>query len=385
MVCARARVLDWVIVGGGLHGICAGRALSSQGASLRIVDPTGQLFQRWNLRSKAVAMTWMRSPSGHHLDGPPVSLHHFLHRPENADVADLAGTFRRPTHAAFLRHSQEVAEREQLQERVVRGRVDRIQRDEDHLLITGDQLALRARRILVATGTNLPRIPDWARGLQQAGAPIHHLFGGSLGHDQDLLGGGISAVQRALMMARTRTRPIRLWMRRPLHVADFDVDRDWTKHRFARRWSSLDEAARLDFLRRHRHRGSVPHGLARRLQRAVRRGSIQVIHGEPSVSWNAASGRLALSTGRESVESDGLTLATGLQAEHVRGWLRRTADDLDLPLVNTLPRLGDDMHWGHGIHVSGPLARLRLGPMAGNVVGARWASSRLPGVRMQPV
>ena len=66
-------------------------------------------------------------------------------------------------------------------------------------------------------------------------------------------------------------------------------------------------------------------------------------------------------------------------------WLGATAQRLGLPVVQGLPRLDADMQWGQGIHVCGPLARLRLGPMAPNLVGARWAVSRLPGVRMQPV
>ena len=40
---------------------------------------------------------------------------------------------------------------------------------------------------------------------------------------------------------------------------------------------------------------------------------------------------------------------------------------------------------GGGLHRSGPLTRLRLGPMASNIVGGRWATSRLPGARMQAV
>ncbi len=84
------------------------------------------------------------------------------------------------------------------------------------------------------------------------------------------------------------------------------------------------------------------------------------------------------------MESSALTLATGIEPERVGGWLRTAADRLALPVRANLPRLQPDMHWGRGVYVCGPLARSRLGPMASNLIGARWAASLLPGVDMQP-
>ena len=131
-------LFDWIVVGGGPHGVCAARALTAGGASVRIVDPSGALLERWGVRARAVEMVWMRSPAGHHLDAQPVSLHHFLHRPEHADVAELAGTLRRPMHEAFLRHSREVVDGAGLDRSVVRGRVSSIQRRGSELLVLGE-------------------------------------------------------------------------------------------------------------------------------------------------------------------------------------------------------------------------------------------------------
>jgi len=376
---------DWVIVGGGPHGVCAGQALHAQGASIRIIEPSGRLLHRWGSRASAVGMTWMRSPVGHHLDAQPGSLHQFLHLRENAEVAELAGTFRRPTYDAFLRHSRALVARHRLDEAVIPGRVDSIRTERDHLLVQGQGVEIAARRVLIATGSNVPRTPPWARRLQREGAPIHHAFGPGAQLDHDILGGGISAVQRALMVQRSTGQTVRLWMRRPVRVADFDVDRSWAKHRFVGRWVDLQVSERLNFLHRHAVGGSVPSGLASRLARAVRRGSIELQLEAPSVEWDAAKEHLVLRGGGRVVESSGLTLATGLQRETVTGWLRTSAERLGLPIINGIPRLDSDMHWGRGVHVCGPLARLRLGPMATNIIGARWAASKLPSVRMQPV
>ncbi|MEM9456428.1 MAG: FAD/NAD(P)-binding protein [Myxococcota bacterium] len=377
-------MLDWVIVGGGPHGVCAARALVAHGASLRIVEPSGQLLHRWLARAEAVAMTWMRSPVAHHLDAHPSSLDHFLHRGENADVAGLAGTFRRPTHAAFLRHTRELIAQHRLDESVVRGRVESIRAQSHHLVVEGEGVELLTRRVLVATGSNAPRVPPWAQRLRQEGAPVHHVFEGDATSDLDIVGGGISAVQRALRVHRDTRQRVRLWMRRPVHEADFDYDRTWAQHRFVARWSALDDAERLAFFGRNPSRGSVPAGLAARLRKAVRRGSIHVEYGIPTIEWNAGGRRLVLRGPQKAVESSGLTLATGLNPETVTGWLRSSAANLGLPVVEGLARLEHDMHWGRGVYVCGPLARLRLGPMASNVIGARWATAKLPGVRMQP-
>ena len=379
------RPLDWLIVGGGPHGVCAGQALASRGASVRIVEPSGSLLQRWEERAEAVGMTWMRSSVEHHLDASPSSLDHFLHRPENLDVASLAEPHRRPSQAAFLRHARDVATRHGLDRELVRGRVQEIRREPHGLLALGKGVELAARRILLATGSNLPRTPLWARRLQRDGAPIDHVFvpGGTL--HRDVLGGGISAVQRALMVQRVTGDHVRLWTRRPIRVEQFDLDRTWMKHRFVGRWDSTSLAERQVFLRRHARRGSVPPGLHTRLERAVRRGTISILREPERVTFDAKEGRLQMQGGDQVMEAAGLTLATGLEPERLGWWLRSIAMGLGLPTEDGVPVLGEDMQWGKGIHVSGPLARLRLGPMAGNLVGARWAASKLPSVRMQPV
>lgn len=377
-------MLDWVIVGGGPHGVCAARALVEAGASLRVVEPSGQLLHRWSSRADAVAMTWMRSPVAHHLDKHPSSLHHFLHREENADVAGLAGAFRRPTHSAFLRHAHELVTRYRLAESVVRGRVTSLREDGGNVVVEGEGVELRARRVLIATGSNALRIPTWAHRLRQAGAPIRHLFEQEAALDHDIVGGGISAVQRALAVHRKTGRTVRLWMRNRVRVADFDYQQSWARHRFVAEWSAMTEAERMAFFARHPSRGSVPTGLAARLGKALRRGSIRVEQGGLSVEQDVAGRRLVLHGSQRASTSNGLTLATGLHPETVSGWLRSSAKHLGLPLAADLPRLDDNMQWGRGVYVCGALARLRLGPMASNVIGARWATAKLPGVRMRP-
>ena len=377
--------VDWIIVGGGVHGVCAARALSERGAAVCIFEASGRLLERWTARTKAVGMTRMRSPANHHLDAAPVSLHHFVHRPENADISDLAGLFRLPLSEAFQRHCQEVISANGLEELVVPARVEAIRAEGSQLVVEGGGRACRAARVLLATGSNRPRVPSWARRLREEGAPVQHVFEPEAGLGSDILGGGISAVQRALMVRRLTQKPVRLWLRRPLRVDEFDFDRAWAKHRFLGKWSSLEDADRCAFLDRHPRLGSVPSQLDVRLRKAVKRGQVEIELGEPVVDWDAGQGLLQLRGKRRTVASSGLTLATGFVQEAAPDWLRPSAERFGLPSVRGLPRLDECMHWGRGLYASGPLARLRLGPMASNIVGARWATSLLPGARMQPV
>lgn len=378
-------VLDWVIVGGGPHGLCAARALRATGAELRIIEPSGELLHRWSARAQAVAMTFMRSSVGDHVDQHPTDLHHFLHHRGNADVADLAGPLSRPRHAAFLRHARHVIARDRLQDLVLTGRVESLHDDGGCLLVQGAGLQLRTRRVLLATGSNRPRLPDWARRLREEGAPITHVFDEEEALAVDIVGGGISAVQRALEVRRRTKHVVRLWIRRPISVSDFDYDQALTRARFVDWWSRLDDARKPAFLGRNGARGSVPPGLEARLSKAVRRGHVELHQGVPRVEWQPSKDRLVLSGGKgDAVESRGLTLATGLEPEGIGGWLRASVERLALPLRAELPHLQPDMHWGRGVYASGPLARLRLGPMAANLIGARWAVSLLPGVRMMP-
>ncbi len=377
-------VLDWVVVGGGPHGVCAARALRAAGAELRVVDPSGELLHRWSTRAQAVSMTWMRSSVGHHLDHHPTDLHHFLHRRDNADVATLARPYLRPTHAAFLRHARHVMARDRLHDAVLQGRVESLRDDGDSLVVEGSGLLLRARRVLLATGSNQLKIPAWARRLRREGAAVDHVFepGGALA--SEIVGGGISAVQRALEVWRRSKRTVGLWVRRPLQIADFDNEQSLTRARFLAWWCRLEEPKRHAFLERHAARGSVPPGLWTRLKRAVRRGRVRLHQGEPRVERARGDQRLILTGAGGRVESSGLTLATGFEPEQISGWLRAVTEQLELPERTGLPALQRDMHWGRGVYVCGPLARLRLGPMASNLIGARWAASLLPGVEMQP-
>ena len=73
--------LDWLIIGGGIHGVhIATRLLADADIPadrLRIVDPGPRLLARWHDCTRTTGMTYLRSPSVHHLDVAPMSLQNF--------------------------------------------------------------------------------------------------------------------------------------------------------------------------------------------------------------------------------------------------------------------------------------------------------------------
>ncbi|TVP44696.1 MAG: hypothetical protein EA350_11030 [Gemmatimonadales bacterium] len=75
----------------------------------------------------------------------------------------------------------------------------------------------------------------------------------------------------------------------------------------------------------------------------------------------------------------GILLATGLAgAGEGSSWIRPVADRLGLPLAEDgVPQLDRGLWWGDRIFLSGTLADLQLGPVAGNIAGARMAARSL--------
>ena len=82
--CARgpsSSSVDWLIVGGGIHGVHVAARLIGEGgldaSQVRILDPGEDLLERWCRCTEATGMSHLRSPGVHHLDLEPFSLVHF--------------------------------------------------------------------------------------------------------------------------------------------------------------------------------------------------------------------------------------------------------------------------------------------------------------------
>lgn len=74
-------MLDWLIIGGGVHGTHISRVLTQRGGvapdRVRVLDPHVEPLTRWHACAHNTGMTFLHSPAAHNIDVQPADLHHF--------------------------------------------------------------------------------------------------------------------------------------------------------------------------------------------------------------------------------------------------------------------------------------------------------------------
>jgi hypothetical protein len=139
-------------------------------------------------------------------------------------------------------------------------------------------------------------------------------------------------------------------------------------------------AARRRMITEARNRGSMPGAVHERVQQAHTEGRLQALTGQVEVAVRAEEGGLRLYTGDGAEHRpDVVLLCTGFAGGLPgKGWLPGVVEGLGLPTApDGFPVTNYALEWGAGLHVSGPLAELELGPAAPNIIGARLAAQRI--------
>lgn len=383
--------LDWLIIGGGLHGVhLAVRLLGEAGvdaARLAILDPADRLLHRWRTFTAATGMTHLRSAGVHHLDIEPASLTHMAGARRKRPIGLLRGRYDRPSLPLFNTHCDRVIERFGLAARHLRDHAKHLDPGPDSVHVTlCDGRRIEAQRVVLAIGAGCqPEWPSWA----PRNAPrVQHIFERETENPEDrtddegrhvVVGGGISAAQVALRYAAAG-RPVTLVVRHAFRVHHFDSDPGWLGPKLMpifRREHDPDKRRRI--IHEMRHRGSVTPEIRQSLGAAMNSGRLDVQEDEVSSLQIDADGlRLELASGK-TIEGTRLLLATGF-AKHRPGgpMVDRLAEKHDLPCAACgYPVVDGLLRWHPRIHVSGPLAELELGPVARNIAGARRAGDRL--------
>jgi cation diffusion facilitator CzcD-associated flavoprotein CzcO len=386
-----ASVLDWLIIGGGVHGTLVSNALLQKGwrrAGIRVLDPRARPLALWEELTARVGMSYLRSPSVHNIDLHPRSLDWFAQTSRGRKVARFLNPYERPGIEIFRLHSRSVVERERLHELRLAGRASGVRQLGSGFSIetTGGQLV--ARRLLLATGASeQPCWPAWASAARAAGMPISHVFSEEYRRPAAgsgrvvVVGGGLTAVQLALSLARESPAQVVLIARHAIRVHEFDSDPGWLGPLHMRVFSETrDYGQRRLQIRGARHRGSVTKEVAVKLQTALETGALLRFQGNIERVEQTPPGPLRLCLRDGAVIScDQIVLATGFDSARPGGaWLSTAIQELGLSCAACgYPIVNRSLEWHRGIFVTGPLAELEVGPISRNIAGAREAALRI--------
>ncbi len=396
---ANVAPLEWVIVGGGIHGTLLSRGLLQAGwqrDALRVVDPWTTPLARWRECTDATGMEYLRSPGVHHLDRAPGALTELARacrrHTANRTRPALLGTYQRPSLELFGCHVDHVVARDRLEEVRLQASATGLARNRIGWRVETTSGDLVAKRVILAMGTgDQPVWPSWALPLAASGS-IRHIFASGFRRESigpgrvAVIGAGISALQTATTLAAQRPGEVVVVSRHPLREHRFDSDPCWLGPKcladFARISSSdLRRAA----IQSARHRGSAPADVIAPFRTAVTRGEIELCHGEVEAATPSPSGaprarpRIALCLGNDTTLSvDQVLLATGFERRRPGAWLDRAIDELGLTVASCgYPVVGPSLQWTRNLYTTGPLAELELGPAARNIAGARMAEHRI--------
>lgn len=383
--------LDWLILGGGIHGVhVAARLLGEGGVDpdrLRIVDPANRLLDRWRSCTAATGMTHLRSPSVHNLDLSPLSLQRFIGKRDGREPEEplpYMPPYDRPALRLFDEHCDRLVETFGLADLHTRARATACSADCDGVAVrlsTGHEIA--AHNLVLAIGASeQPQWPDWAPRDHDR---VHHVF--EPGFDGwpstvevvAVVGGGISAAQVALRLLG-EGHWVHLVSRHPLRQHQFDSDPGWLGPKYMRGFTrERDMDRRRALITEARHKGSVPPDVLFALRQAISRDQIRWHEGDVQ-RVEAGGDELEVQLSTDAVLSaDRVLLATGFASHRPGGEM---VDELiasaSLPCASCgYPIVDSALRWHPRIYVTGPLAELELGPSSRNIAGARSAGERL--------
>jgi len=386
-------MLDWLILGGGIHGVhIAARLIGEAGVSpgrLRILDPGTRLLERWKACTAATGMTYLRSPSVHHLDLDASSLDRFAGTPRQQRPGLFTPPYARPALALFNAHSEHVISSYELASVHVQDRAERIELgcDAVHVRTSMGRTLSAANTVLAMGNSDQPAWPQWADSEDPG---IRHIFDPGFVLDEGMrrkqvvvVGGGISAAQVALWLSREQSR-VHIVSRHPPRAHQFDSDPGWLGPKLMRGFErERSTKRRRALIAEARHRGSMPPEIFGALDRAIGEGRLHWHLGEVR-GLRRADEKLCVSlfSGPDLV-ADQVLLATGFQTKRPGGRLiDKLVEEASLPCADCgYPLVDKHLRWHPRIFTTGPLAELELGPSARNIAGARRAADRILGSR----
>jgi len=378
-------MLEWLIIGGGVHGTALSLALTNRDGvprdRVRILDPYEQPLHYWGHFTTNVGMAYLRSPGVHHLHYDPWRVRTFRETRRGKPLSRSVPRFERPSLAFFNTFTQLLLDRYHLRDLRLQGRAHALTRLKDGWQVETDAGALQARRVLLAIGNSESlNYPAW---IEATAAATHHIFDPQFDRTRlphwdhmVVVGGGISAGQTALALAAHQPGAVTLLTRHPLRIHDFDSAPCWVSNLcLADFHREPDPGKRRQMITAARYSGSMPYDIEQQVLTNVQAGSLRLLVDEVA---HADGTELHLTSGK-TLSADQIVLCTGFRRERPGGyWLDSAIHTYNLPLApDGYPLVDQSLCWTDGLYVTGPLAELEIGPVARNIIGARLASERI--------
>src|SRR5699024_9300522 len=250
-------MLDWLIIGGGLHGSHIARRLQAAcpGAAVAVMDPAASALSAWQRRANACGMFYLRSSQAHHLGLRADALRVFA-REHGYDASHSLGRYRRPSRGLFEAHAEAVTSTVPR----IAARAEAIApQGHDWQVTTRAGAHYTARRLVLAPGPPAPQRPRW-------GSELAHVFdqhfaarsaNWSAAAHIAIVGGGISAAQYATACARAG-HAVTMLSRHPLRQCAFDSDPCYAGPRCLTTFARLPLAQRPALLAQVRNPATMP-------------------------------------------------------------------------------------------------------------------------------
>jgi hypothetical protein len=384
-------MIAWLIIGGGIHGTYLSHLLVNRVGlnrdDVRVLDPHKTPLATWNRNVTKCGMRFLRSPSTHNIDIPVLSLYRFAQSPAEKKMAEFIPPYNRPSLSLFQRHCAHVIHHFRLGELRIAGRALALHNSRHSITAETSVGSIAARNVILAIGLGeQPCWPTWARRLQQEGAWIDHVFAPGF-RSADIpestesvvvVGGGLSAVQTALMLSKRLAGTIRLLSQHELYESQYDFDPCWIGPKCLREFYRLDYGSRRSTVDRARVGGSLPSEIFEELRTAL--ATKGLLFQKSRIRSAVPEGdRIRLDTDTGPVWANTVVLATGFRSDRPGGdFIDQVIEALGLKCGPCgYPIVGEDLRWAANIFVTGPLAELELGPCARNIIGARNAGRHL--------
>lgn len=386
---------DLVVVGAGPQALTLCALLLQKRSRLhrrlRVVDPSGRWLSRWQRQMERYEIPWLRSPAPHHPHPNANALRTFAQAHNRS--RELEGPYGLPHTDLFRAFCGQVISAYQLEESLQAATVAQIRlpqgRNQPLEVALSNGTALKAQRVVVATGSGTPQLPSWVAAI--AGDPpaeaLQHSDGIDLpslplrrGERILIVGGGLTSAHLALGALR-RGALVHLLCRGSLKHKPFDADPGWLGPKYLKAFQAepcMQRRRRL--VLEARGGGSITPAAAAQLRQAQARGQLQLQeHCQVQAArWRCGAWDVLCRDGHH-LAADRIWLATGhRQGVSQHPLLRQLQQQRPIPLVEDWPILEADLSWpGTSVHVMGALSALQIGPAARNLFGGREAAVRI--------